>query len=67
LASENFSRFLYFAIRRYIKFTLISDKYQYRIPNTQYHVFNELLIVHYEGIHHGIQYANYIPPFTRSL
>ena len=37
LTSGNFFRFLYFTIR-YIKYTLISDKHQYRIPNTQYHL-----------------------------
>jgi hypothetical protein len=31
-------RFLYFTIRRYIKFTLISDIHQYQIPSTQYQI-----------------------------
>ena len=30
--------FLYFTLRRYIKFTPISDKHQYPIPSTQYHL-----------------------------
>jgi hypothetical protein len=38
LAWGNLYRFLYFTIRRYLKFMLISDKHQYPIPNTQYHL-----------------------------
>ena len=29
---------VYILLRRHIKFTLISNKHQYRIPNTQYHL-----------------------------
>jgi hypothetical protein len=38
LALGNLFRFLYFTIRGYIKFSPISGKHQYRIPNTQYHL-----------------------------
>ena len=37
LAEGDFPRFYMLTTRRYIRFKTISDKYQYRVPNAQYH------------------------------